>query len=172
MVGEMKIEIRDERPEDVEVIDEITRKAFATKAFSEQTEHFIIRALRAADAMTLSLVAEIEGEVVGHVAFSPVEISDGATGWFGLGPVAVREDLQRRGIGSALIRTGLARLEELGANGCILLGDPGYYHRFGFSNRSELILEGVPPEYFMALDFGNSRPTGAVCYHPAFNARQ
>jgi putative acetyltransferase len=164
--------VRDEAPADIAVIDEITRAAFAGKTFSDQTEHFVIRDLRAAGALTLSLVAEVEGEVVGHVAFSPVEISDGSRDWYGLGPIAVRPGLQGRGIGSALILAGLERLNELGARGCILLGDPGYYGRFGFANRPELVYEGVPPEYFMALGFGGDQPHGTVMYHPAFLARE
>lgn len=166
-----RIVIRDETPADIETIDAITRMAFAEKAFSRQTEHFVIRDLRTAGALTLSRVAEEDGEVVGHVAFSPVSISDGSADWYGLGPVAVRPDRQRQGLGSTLIRDGLDRLRGLGAQGCVLLGDPAFYRHFGFANRPELILEGVPQEYFMALGFREDRPHGTVAFHPAFLAQ-
>ena len=72
----------------------------------------------------MSLVAEVDGRVVGHIAFSPVAMSDGTNHWYGLGPVSVLPQCQRRGIGKALIQEGLARLKELGAKGCCLVGHP------------------------------------------------
>ncbi|MBU4603530.1 MAG: N-acetyltransferase, partial [Proteobacteria bacterium] len=142
--------------------------AFKTLPISQNTEQFIIKALRAAGVLTISLVAEIDGRVVGHVAFSPVSISDGATDWYGLGPVSVLPELHRQGIGSALIREGLSRLQKLGARGCALVGDPAYYPRFGFKNYPELVHEGVPPEVFMALPFGEAVPKGTMKFHQGF----
>lgn len=160
--------IRHETPADIEAITEVTIAAFRTVAVSHQTEQFIIHALRAAGALTLSLVAEIEGNVVGHVAFSPVTLSDGTADWYGLGPVSVLPEHQRQGIGSALIREGLSLLQGLGGQGCCLVGDPSYYKRFGFQAVSALVHEGVPPEVFLALPFGESAPTGAVTFHRGF----
>lgn len=160
--------IRGETPSDIQAIGELTEAAFQTLAISRHTEQFIIKALRAAGALTISLVAEDEGRVVGHVAFSPVSISDGSRDWYGLGPVSVWPELHRQGIGSALIREGLARLKKLGARGCALVGDPAYYRRFGFKNYLKLVHEGVPPEVFMALPFGDAVPQGTMEFHQGF----
>ena len=99
----------------------------------------------------MSLVAESGGQVIGHIGFSPVVLSDGTPAWYGLGPVSVLPPFQRQGVGRALIQEGLARLKALGAQGCCLVGHPGYYQQFGFRNTQELVLEGVPPEVFFAL---------------------
>jgi putative acetyltransferase len=138
-----RILIRDETKYDAAVIAEATAAAFESMEISGHTEQFIIEALRSAGALTLSLVAEVDGRVVGHIAFSPVTVSDGTTGWYGLGPVSVLPLYQRMGIGKALIREGLSRLKELGAKGCCLVGHPDYYRKFGFENIAGLVLEGV-----------------------------
>lgn len=96
--------IRSETPADIEAIAAVTKAAFAMLAISDHTEQYIVEALRAAGALTVSLVAERAGRVVGHIAFSPVTISDGTPGWYGLGPVSVLPECQRQGIGAALIR--------------------------------------------------------------------
>src|SRR5512137_1437785 len=129
-----KIVIRNETHSDVCAITEVTIAAFKTLEISNHTEQFIIEAIRAAKALTVSLVAEMDGRVIGHIAFSPVTISDGTSNWYGLGPVSVLPEYQRRGIGSALIQEGISRLKSLGARGCCLVGHPGYYGRFGFQN--------------------------------------
>lgn len=165
-----KIVIRDETEADVEVITSVTAAAFETLTVSHQTEHFIIEALRVAKALTLSLVAELEGRVVGHIAFSPVTISDGTPGWFGLGPVSVLPEYQRQGIGEALIRKGLARLKNRRAQGCCLVGHPDYYRRLGFENVPGLIYEGVPPQVFFAKSFNGRYPQGTVAFHEGFKA--
>ena len=162
--------LRDEAPGDAEAIAAVTRAAFEHYPHSRQTEAFIVAALRRAGALALSLVAEVDGCVVGHVAFSPLTISDSSAGWYGLGPVSVAPELQRRGIGSALIRYGLQRLRALGAQGCALVGEPGYYARFGFRADPALQLPGVPAEYFMSLPWGAARASGTVAFHPAFEA--
>lgn len=165
------IVIRNETRDDVAAIAEVTAAAFKTLPVSNHTEQFIIEALRAADALTLSLVAESDGRVVGHVAFSPVTISDGTQGWFGLGPVSVLPEYQRRGIGTALIREGLSRLKAMNAQGCCLVGHPEYYPRFGFRNLPDLIYPGVPQEVFLALPLGTRQPpSGVVAFHPGFAA--
>ena len=162
--------IRDEATGDVEAISEVTRLAFATMEISDHTEQFIVEELRSASALTVSLVAEIDGAVVGHIAFSPVSITDGTQGWYGLGPVSVHPDFQRKGIGKALIYKGLSRLRDIGARGCCLVGHPGYYPQFGFRNVDELVFEGVPKEAFFALSFDGNIPKGKVLFHDAFKA--
>ncbi|MBI5523443.1 MAG: N-acetyltransferase [Desulfarculus sp.] len=163
--------IRDETPSDIAAIDSVTIAAFADHPFSQQTEQFIVKALRAAGALTVSLVAEIEGQVKGHIAFSPVTIAQKACGWYGMGPVSVLPARQRQGIGSALVREGLGRLRALSARGCALVGPPEYYQRFGFHNHPALVHEGIPQEFFLVLPLGDSLPQGAVAFHEAFAAK-
>ena len=163
--------IRKETEADIEAITEVTKAAFENHPYSQNTEQFIISALRAAEALTLSLVAEMDGQVVGHIAFSPVTISDGSRDWYGVGPVSVSPDLQKQGIGKALVQEGLSMLKASGARGCVLVGDPDYYKRFGFKNCPELTLEGVPRMNFLALPFDKHNAQGSVVFHPAFSAK-
>ena len=162
--------IRDENDKDIELIREVTIDAFKDLSVSNQTEHFIIDALRSAEVLTISLVAEIDKEIVGHIAFSPVTISDNTAEWYGLGPVSVKPDFQRKGIGKALINKGLSLLKEKGARGCALVGDPNYYNYFGFKNIPELIYEGIPQEFFVVLPFAETVPEGKVVFHEGFLA--
>ena len=162
--------IRSERDTDANAIAEVTAAAFETLDISNHTEQFIIEALRAAGALKLSLVAELDGRVIGHIASSPVAISDGTANWYGLGPISVLPELQRQGVGKALIREGLSRLKEMGAGGCCLVGHPEYYIKFGFKNMPGLELEGVPLEVFFALSFDGHIPQGSVAFHEAFMA--
>jgi putative acetyltransferase len=165
-----RIVIRGETDADVGAINEVTAAAFKTLEISNHTEQFIIVALRAAKALAVSLVAELDGRLVGHVAFSPVTISDGTQNWYGLGPVSVLPECQRQGIGKALIRAGLSRLKELNAQGCCLVGHPDYYRKFGFLNMPGLVHEGVPQEVFLALSFDGRSPQGNVTFHEGFKA--
>lgn len=164
----MSVEIRLEKPGDAAEIHRVTQEAFSVAEHSSGTEGAIIDSLRSAGALSLSLVATVDDRIVGHAAFSPVTIHGSDQDWFGLGPVGVRPDVQRTGIGGRLIRDGLARLKVAGAKGCVVLGEPGYYRRFGFAADAALTFDGVPPEYFMALSFGGSSPSGPVMYQPAF----
>lgn len=164
--------IRPELPSDIAAIHAVTRAAFLNAPHTDHTEHFIVDALRRAGVLTLSLVAELEGQVVGHVAVSPVVISDGAAGWYGLGPISVLPEFQGQGIGTQLMSAALQSLRDLGANGCVLLGDPGYYARFGFQPYPGLELPDVPPEYFQAFPFGTTVPRGVVTYHVGFEAKE
>nr|WP_243323521.1 N-acetyltransferase [Geothrix sp. SG200] len=160
--------IRPETAADIPAIDRINLEAFQNHPYSRQTEHLIVRALRASGALTLSLVAERQGQVVGHIAFSPALIQGEDLGWYTLGPVAVLPSHQRQGIGASLIRAGLDGLRSLGANGCLLVGDPAYYTRFGFRHVPSLGIHEVPPEYVMCLPFTGDVPSGLVTHHPAF----
>lgn len=162
--------IRDENDVDIASIADVTIAAFKNLEISQHTEQFIVDALRNAKALSLSLVAELDGDIVGHIAFSPLTFSDGSSNWYGLGPVSVLPALQRQGIGKALINAGLARLKQRQAKGCCLVGHPDYYRQFGFENVAGLTLEGVPPEVFFALSFDGSLPQGEVFFHPAFQA--
>jgi putative acetyltransferase len=162
--------IRSETESDIGAITDVTVSAFKTLAISNHTEHFIIEALRAAQALSVSLVAEFNGRILGHIAFSPVTISDGTLDWYGLGPVSVLPTFQRQGIGRALIWEGLSRLKDMDAKGCCLVGHPDYYIKFGFKNMPGLVYEGVPQEVFFALSFDGRAPQGTVTFHEGFKA--
>jgi len=161
--------IEQERPQDASAIRALTQAAFEGVAYSQQTEARIVDALRAAGALTISLVARVEDRIVGHAAFSPVEINGVAGGWFGLGPVSVSPTLQGQGIGQALIGEGLRRLKALNAAGCVVLGHPGYYGRFGFVSDPELHYGQAPAHYFLRLVLDGDSPKGEVAYHPSFD---
>ena len=167
----MKPVIRPELPFDIPAIHALTEAAFQNVPHSDHSEAFIVAALRDAGALSVSLVAEWAGAVVGHVAASPVSISDGSQGWYGLGPISVEPDLQGQGIGSLLMRSVLKQLEVQSAAGCVLLGEPAFYSRFGFKPEPDLILPEVPAEYFQALSFDSCMPHGVVQYHEAFSVR-
>jgi putative acetyltransferase len=167
----MTIKIRSESPSDVTAIEIVTKAAFLNAPHTSHTEQFIANALRKAGMLSVSLVAEDNGAIVGHVAISPVSISDGSSGWYILGPIAVAPDRQGLGIGAQLVNQALAELCKLEAAGCVLVGNPSYYSRFGFKPEPALVLPDVPPEYFQAISFGTEIPTGIVTSHEAFNAQ-
>ena len=165
----MNIQIRSEQTSDIEAISQVTFAAFLGRFSDHPTEHLIVDSLRDAGMLTLSLVAELNGKIVGHVAFSPVSINSEFIGWYGLGPVSVIPELQKQGIGSRLIREGLSLLKARGAKGCVLEGSPKYYQRFGFKSYPGLTYHGSPgPEFFMALPFYEEIPSGSAEYHKAF----
>ncbi|SEO34229.1 GNAT family N-acetyltransferase [Acinetobacter sp. yr461] len=168
----MNITVRDERNEDIEAIEKLTKAAFENAEHTSHTEHFIVSSLRNHRQLIISLVAIEDGSIVGHVAISPVQMSSGEMGWYGLGPISVHPNKQGLGIGSLLMNKSLEKLKKLGAKGCVLLGDPNYYSRFGFKTYPELILPDVPSEYFQALSFSGKIAKGYVSYHEAFNATQ
>ncbi|RQW77710.1 MAG: N-acetyltransferase [Methanothrix sp.] len=166
----MNIVIRNEIESDIKAISEITKAAFDTLPISNHTEQFIIDALRDANALTISLVAVAGEKVVGHIAFSPVTISDGSLGWYGLGPISVLPEFQKQGIGKSMIREGLSSLKSLGAKGCVLVGDPNYYERSGFRSPSDMVIDGVPQENVLVLPFGENKAHGVVTFHEGFTA--
>ncbi|WP_078668575.1 GNAT family N-acetyltransferase [Chitinophaga eiseniae] len=160
--------IRKERQSDIPQIHAVTKEAFLVAEHASGTEQLIIRALRNSGRLTLSLVAEERGMIIGHVAISPVAISSGEEGWYGLGPVSVMPDRQGAGVGSALIRASLDELRQLSAKGCVVLGEPAYYGRFGFKADARLLYPEAPPEYFQVQAFEGTVPTGAVQYDASF----
>lgn len=161
------MEIRRERTEDVDVIRAVTTAAFRGAPHSSQTEAAIIDALRKAGALTISLVAVYDA-LVGHIAFSAVRINGEANHWYGLGPVSVLPDRQGKGIGQALIRTGLDCLRGMNAQGCVVLGNPAYYRRFGFVSDPDLRYGSAQPGHFQRLAFSDAVPKGEVSYHAGF----
>lgn len=167
----MNIKMRSERPSDLPAIEVLIAAAFREAPHASHTEQFIVNALRQAGQLSISLVATEQENIVGHVSISPVSVSDGSRGWYGLGPLSVAPAYQGRKIGSRLVEQALLKLRGLHACGCFVLGDPGYYRRFGFQPVPTLAFPGVPPEYFQAIAFETDMPAGIVSYHEAFNVR-
>jgi putative acetyltransferase len=165
--------IRDEAAGDAPAVHAVHQEAFGSPV-----EAGIVDALRTACDDRVSLVAEADGEIVGHILFTPAEI-DGANEsirGYGLAPVAVRPAWQRRGVGSALIAEGIRRLREAGAPFVIVLGHPEYYPRFGFERASQHGVRcqwpGVPDEAFMLLVLDAAfapRLAGVARYRPEFD---
>lgn len=164
------------RPETAAAIARIHR--VNAVAFERDGEANLVDALRSADALTVSLVAELDGEIIGHVAFSPVTIERAPEDrtFVGLAPVAVLPSHQRQGVAAQLIRQGLADCAGRGCSAAVVLGEPAYYARFGFRPAADNDLRceyDVPAEYFMALELrpgGLHDCRGLVRYHPAFAA--
>lgn len=167
----MGVVIRSEAAADAGAIAALTEAAFRDAEHTSHTEQFIVGALRRAGQLAVSLVADDGGQLVGHVAVSPVTVSDGSAAWYGLGPISVAPARQGQGIGSQLMRQALDKLRAASAAGCVVLGEPGYYSRFGFAPAPGLVLSGVPPEYFQAIAFTPATPQGTVAYHGAFDAQ-
>lgn len=168
--SELELILREETTADIDAITEVTIAAFKNLPVSNQTEQFIIKALRSADALAISLVAVVDERVVGHIAFSPVAMSDGTKDWYGLGPISVLPEYQKQGIGKSLINKGLSLLKELGGQGCALVGNPNYYKPLGFRNYPDLVHEGIPQEVFLALPFNEKVPQGTIEFHESFLA--
>jgi len=161
--------IRPETASDVGAIFDLTRRAFLGKAYSQGDEQDLVSALRDQGALSVSLVAVLDGRVVGHIAFSPAIAKDGSVGWFALGPLSVEPDRQRQGIGGRLVREGLAQLTALRARGCVLIGDTRYYPRHGFVPRPDLAPEGEPANDYMVLALDGRVPDTTVSFHPIFH---
>ncbi len=166
------IEIHPEAASEIPAIHRLNVQAFDHRP----NEARLVDLLRAAGKAVLSLVAVSEGEVVGHVLFSPVALDPPSAGFngVGLGPVAASPEFQRQGIGSRLIREGLDRCRQMGYEVVVVLGDHHYYSRFGFKRASNFGLgnDYNADEHFMALELkegalGDVR--GTVKYAPEFN---
>ena len=160
--------IRPETNSDIAAIHAVNADAFETDA-----EARLVDALRANANLIVSLVAESDGDIIGHIAFSPVTVDDADVGGIGLAPVAVLPEHQRGGIGGALIRAGLAECDRLGYGFVVLLGHPEYYPRFGFTKASDFNLgnEYGADEAFMAYEINKGAipaSGGRIKYAPEF----
>ena len=160
------MDIRPERQSDHDAIHRLTKAAFEPMPFSEGDEAECIVKLREDGDLTLSLVAVEGSDIVGHIAFSPVSFDEVFKGWYGLGPISVWPHLQRRGIGGVLVKRGIAELKRKGAVGCVLIGDPAYYHRFGFVGDGRLSYRNLPNEIVQWLAFGEATPAGTLKFSP------
>jgi putative acetyltransferase len=168
MTSMQPFSIRHERPEDFAAIHDLIRRAFAPMPFADGTEQDLPNKFRTAGILSLSLVAETDGMIAGHVALTPATHESGVAGWFALGPIAVEPDLQRKGIGTALIAEAKAWLVARGATGCILMGDTDYYPRHGFKPTPECAPLNEPAEHFMVIEMTDAAPRGQFSFHPLF----
>ncbi|VUD64816.1 hypothetical protein TDB9533_03409 [Thalassocella blandensis] len=178
----IKIKIREAVDSDSPGIEQTLQQAFNDHPHSSNNEHKIVSALRQQQQLSLMLVAvdtaSDAAPLVGCVAFSPVTIMLDSHGvaeempharWCALGPVAVRPDQQREGIGSKLIQMGLYQMKQRAFDGCVLVGEPAFYRRFGFLQHSGLVFPGLPAEYFHSLLWRGEQPQGTVKYAAAFS---
>ncbi|MGA2494131.1 MAG: N-acetyltransferase [Roseiarcus sp.] len=163
--------IRDQTEADFAAVHDLVIAAFKTMPYACGREQFVMDALWRTGAATVALVAEDAGVIVGQVAFSKVKVGGADVGWHGCGPLSVLPQRHKQGVGGALMRAGLARLRALGGKGGVVVGDPGYYPRFGFENTDAMREPGVPPEVFMALRFAGDMPRGDVEFDKAFEAQ-
>ena len=156
--------------------DHAAVRALNLAAFGRPGEARLVDVLRSQARPIVSLVAQVNGETVGHILFSPVTLSGEDGLLMGLAPMAVAPGRQRSGIGSRLVRTGLAQCRRLGAQAVVVLGHPEFYPRFGFVPAEHFALHceyDVPTEAFMAIELHPGalrRVSGTVCYHAAFAA--
>jgi putative acetyltransferase len=167
------MEVRAEKPEDIEAIHKIN-----TAAFGRSQEARLVDRLRHSVTPFLSFVAVEFNQIIGHLLFTPVTIVGNCTehlSILGLAPVAVRPDCQRQGIGTFLIQQGLAACDRLKFQAIFVLGDPAYYSRFGFVPAKARGLNceySVPDEAFMVLELEKNaliNCTGTVQYRSEFN---
>ena len=164
----LEVNVRPENTNDLETIENLISSAFENHPYSNHKEQFIVSQLRVSSALSVSIVAEHDEKIIGHIAFSAVKINGEECSWYGLAPVSVVPEQQKSGVGSQLIKAGLEAIKHKGAKGCVLLGEPEYYEKFGFRAVDSLVLEGVPPEFFLCLSFDEVIPSGKVEYHQAF----
>jgi putative acetyltransferase len=162
--------IRPEAAGDEGAIHDLVERAFAPMPFAGGDEQDLVDALRAGGELALSLVAvDPAGTIIGHVGFSPATIDQAACNWFQMAPVSVCPSLQHRGIGSALIKAGIAQLRQSRAEGVAVVGNPVYYERFGF-----VVVPGLAPlsehdaQYFRAMVLAGEAPRGTLRYASAF----
>ncbi|MFA5354376.1 MAG: N-acetyltransferase [Thermodesulfovibrionales bacterium] len=175
----MDITIREEKQRDYKRVGLVIRKAFEDMPYSSGGEGKLVEGLRKRQSFSpsLSLVAEVEREIVGHILLTPIGIwgDKGRIPSLALAPLSVIPGLQREGIGTALVRQGLARARELGFRSVIVLGEPEYYSRFGFKPADLWKIEtppGIPPAYFLALELvegGLTGVSGVVEYPEEFS---
>lgn len=166
----MTIDIRSEQEADTARISEVTKLAFHNAAHTCGREHFLVDGLRTTGALTFSMVADSDLGIVGHAAASPVTVTSSSGDWFGVGPISVLPENQRQGIGSKLMLALLEQMRAKGAQGCVLVGDPQFYNRFGFQSDGLLVIPEAPPEVTLSLRFRACEDHGTVTFHPAFMA--
>ncbi len=165
--------IRQETTEDFREVYDLVKTAFSEADHADGNEQDLVSALRSSEAFIpeLSLVAERDGQLAGHILFTKALV--GASEVIALAPLSVHPDFQRQGIGSALVREGHRIAKELGYPCVLVLGSNTYYQRFGYREAVEYDIElpeGFPEEFFMAAWLADTEASihGAVTYAPEF----
>jgi putative acetyltransferase len=163
----MDILIKEERASDFQQIAEINNQAF-----NRDVEGKLVELLRKADCEIISLVAEVNKQIVGHIMFSPVEIENKTEGMI-LAPIAVLPEFQKKGIGAKLIKKGAEEVKSKNYSIIILFGHPEYYPKFGFAPASRYGLKSkieAPDEVFMALNFSDKNwKNSLIKFRPEFD---
>ncbi len=176
-MNEMSVRIRREQPGDEVAIREVTSLAFESSEFGHNGEAGLVEKLRSQNAVSISLVAECDARIVGHILFSPatIEWSCRRCEGLGLAPLSVIPEFQRNGIGSRLMKEGLAAAAESSTEFVIVLGHPEFYPKFGFAPASATNVacefDDVPDEAFMIRWFkqpSSGDAQGVARYHPVF----
>lgn len=163
------VHLRAETADDITAIHHLTRLAFAPMPYSDGQEPHIIDRLRRDGDLALSAVAEDPGgRILGHVALSPVQIGGAGAGWYGLGPISVAPGSQRRGIGRRLMTHAMGWMTTRGAAGCALIGDPGFYSRFGFFSDGAVRYGDLDTKYVLRRVLAGPDRTGDLTYAAAF----
>lgn len=162
--------IRPEHADDYAAIYDGTKRAFAPTLFAGGDEQEWIGRFRGAGVLALSLLAEMDGRVVGQITLTPAFAADGSPGWFALGPIAVAPEFPSKKIGSEMMGAVIVWLREQDAAGCVLVGNPAYYSRFGFKRYPALAPEREPAEYYQILPLRVKEPSVVVGFHPLFHA--
>ena len=165
--------IRKEKDSDKEKIWKVNAEAFETEA-----EANLVNALRDSGISFISLVAEKDEEIVGHILFTPVELigDDSGLKLMGLAPMAVLTELRKKGIGSKLVKTGIEKCSTHGYDAVVVLGHPEYYPKFGFVSLIKYGIKSeydVPDEAFMVLELKEGSlkyKNGVIKYHAAFGS--
>lgn len=143
-------------------------EAFSGHPHSVQNEYEIVEKLRSSHSL-ITEITDYDGDLLtGYCAFSPLLLNGKPAKWAGAGPLAVLPGYQNKGMGTALMQEGIRKLQSLGYEGCVLVGDPVFYSRFGFMPHQDMILENIPAEYFLVLSFSGIIPKAKVAFHPAF----
>ncbi len=165
------ISIREEAADDIDRVFQINKEAFDTAAEAD-----LVNRLREQADPVLSLVAERDGILLGHLLLTPVSLdSEPELNLMGLAPMAVTPDSQNSGIGSALVEAGLTHCRNLDVGAVVVLGHPEYYPRFGFQPSINFDIKSeydVPAEVFMVQELQPDylqNYSGTIRYHPAFN---
>ncbi|MEZ4885384.1 MAG: N-acetyltransferase [Chitinophagales bacterium] len=174
----MNILIRQENPADYQAVFEVVEAAFRNEVISDQTEQFLVERLRKSDAFVpeLSIVAELDGEIVGHILLTKIKITNEVESFdsLALAPVSVVPNFQNKGIGGQLIREAHQRAKNLGFKSIVLLGHENYYPRFGYEWISKYGIElpfNAPQQNCMVMELvedGLKGVNGMVVYDKAF----
>lgn len=160
--------VRAEKAGDEAAIRALTLRAFDGHPFSNGDEADVIERLRKDGDLALSLVAQQDGAIIGHAAWSAARLSNGEDGWMVLGPISVDPLHQRKGVGRALIAAGEAAMMAQGVKGITVLGDPAIYRKFGFVQHTAMRLEGELGAYLQVKSFGAAIPSAEITYAAAF----